>query len=134
MNIPEGSEDGKDTLKLILEVLMQMMTPNVFPKPPDLERAHRTPSFRSGQRTSPQMLLICFSRFQQKEVALRWARNHDLQYQGAALRINHDIGTTLAKKRTAFNSMKQALYQKNVRFHMPYLAQLHMTLKQGVYL
>ena len=115
-----------------LEVLMQMMGPNVFPKPPNLERAHRTPSPRFGQRTSPRTFLVCFSRFQQKDAALLWARNHDLQYQLAALRIYQDISTTLAKKRASFNGVKQALYHKNAGFHMLYLALLRVTHRNEV--
>ena len=40
LNIPEGSEDGKDQLKIMSEVLMQAMGLNMFLVPPELERAH----------------------------------------------------------------------------------------------
>ncbi|CAI5682234.1 unnamed protein product [Oreochromis niloticus] len=126
LNIPEGSEDGKDPIKFISDVLMEVMGSEVFPAPPELERAHRTPTSRTSRRSSPRAFLVCFSRFQQKEAALRWARNHQLQYQGATLRIYQDVSVLLAKKRAAFNSVKQALYQKNVRFHLLYPARLRV--------
>lgn len=126
LNIPEGSEDGKDPLKFMSDALMEMMGPEVFPTPPELERAHRSPTSRAGQRSSPRTFLVCFSRFQQKEAALRWARNHELKYHGAVIRIFQDFSTTLAKKRAAFNGIKQALYHKNVRFHLLYPARLRV--------
>lgn len=126
VNIPEGSEDGKDPVKFMSDVLMDAMGPEVFSTPPELERAHRTPTSRAGQRSSPRTFLVCFSRFQQKEAALRWARNHEFKYQGAPIRVYQDVSTTLAKKRAAFNSIKQALYQKNIRFHLLYPARLRV--------
>ena len=127
LNIPEGSEDGKDPLNFMSEVLMEAMGPDVFPTPPELERAHRTPTSRAGQRSSPRTFLVCFSRFQQKEARNGWARNHELKYQGAIVRVYQDVSATLAKKRAAFNGVKQALYQKNVRFHLLYLARLRVS-------
>ena len=127
LHIPEGSEDGKDPVKFMSELLMQVMGPDVFTAPPELERAHRSPTFRSGQGKPPRTFLVCFSRFQQKEAALRWARNHELRYGGTVIRMFHDHSAALAKKRAAFNGIKQALYQKNVRFHLIYPARLRVT-------
>lgn len=133
LNIPEGSEEGKDPVEFMSDVLMAAMGPDVFSTPPELERAHRTPTSRAGQRSSPRTFLVCFTRFQQKEAALRWARNHDLKYQGATIRIYQDLSTALAKKRAAFNGIKQALYQKNVRFHLLYPARLRVLCGDNVF-
>ena len=38
LHIPEGSEDGKDPVKFMSELLMQVMGPDVFTAPPELER------------------------------------------------------------------------------------------------
>lgn len=132
LNIPEGGEDGKDPVKFMSEVLMQAMGPDVFPAPPELERAHRTPTSRSGRRSSPRTFLVCFSRFQQKEAALRWARNHELNYQGTTIRVYQDVSAALAKKRAAFNGVKQALYRRNVRFHLLYPARLRVMCEEDV--
>lgn len=126
LNIPEGCEDGKDPLKFMIDVLMQVMGPEAFPTPPELERAHQTPTSKPVQRSSPRAFLICFSRFQQKETALRWARNHELKYQGATLRSIRTSAQLSLKKRAAFNGIKQALYQKNVRFHLLHPARLRV--------
>lgn len=133
LNIPEGSENGKDPVKFMSDVLMEVMGPDVFSTPPELERAHRTPTSRAGQRSTPRTFLVCFSRFQQKEAALRWAKNHELKYQGATIRIYQDVSATLAKKRAAFNHIKQALYQKSIRFHQLYPARLRVMCDDDVF-
>lgn len=133
LNIPESSEEGKDPVKFMSDVLMEVMGPEVFSAPPELERAHRTPTSRAGQRSSPRTFLVCFSRFQQKEAALRWARNHELKYQGATIRVYQDVSAALAKKKAAFNGIKQALYQKNVRFHLLYPARLRVMCGDDVF-
>lgn len=133
LNIPEGSEDGKDPVKFMSEALMQAMGPEVFAAPPELERAHRTPTSRSGRRSSPRTFLVCFSRFQQKEAALRWARNHELTYQGTTIRVYQDVSAMLAKKRAAFNGVKQALYRRSVKFHLLYPARLRVMYEEDVF-
>ncbi|KAI4877073.1 hypothetical protein NFI96_002395 [Prochilodus magdalenae] len=132
-NIPEGSERGKDPLKFMAELLMQMLGPDVFPAPPELERAHRSPSSRTSQNNSPRPFLVCFSKFQHKEAIIRWARNHELKHQGATVRIYQDFSTALTKKRAAFNGIEPALYQKNLRFHLLYPARLRMFLGDDIH-
>ena len=70
VNIPEGSEDGKDPIDFMFGVLMEAMGLDVFPTPPELERAHQALTSRTSQSSSPCTFLVRFSRFQQKEAAL----------------------------------------------------------------
>lgn len=107
-------------MKFTAELLMLVMGPEVFPNPPELERAHQTPTFRPPGPL--RTFLVCVSTFQQKEAALRWAG--ELEYQGTISRFFQDLSAALAKKRAAFNDIKQALCKKTVRFHQLYPAQL----------
>ena len=104
INIPEGSETGQDPTKLISAMLMEIC-PGVFNNPPELERAHRSPGPRPGDAGRPQAFIVKFLRYQEKEQALRWARQHKL-------RMYPDISAALAKKRAAFNGVKSSLYRK----------------------
>lgn len=124
LNIPEGSEVGKDPVKIMSGVLLQVTGLNVFPAPSELERTHRTPPSRSST------FLVCFSRFQQKEAASHWARNHNLKYQGTTIRVYQD----LSAERAAFNGVKQALYWRNVRLHLLYPARLLMLCEDDVFI
>ena len=57
LHIPEGSEDGKDPVKFMSELLTQVMGPDVFTSPTELERAHRSRTFRSGNARIPGLFL-----------------------------------------------------------------------------
>ncbi len=42
LNVPEDSEKGQPVVQFVSEMLMEVMGKDVFDKPPELERAHRT--------------------------------------------------------------------------------------------
>lgn len=130
VNIPEGSENGRDTVEFISELLTESMGVDVFPKPPKLERAHRTLGPKPGQggAARSRAFVVCFHHFQEKEQALRWARQNELKCHGSVLRLYPDLSTALAKKRASFNNIKQALYQKKVQFRLLHPARLCVTL------
>lgn len=60
---------------------MEILGPEVFDKPPELERAHCSllPKPKSG--AAPRNIIVCFHQFQGKEQALRWARQYELRYR-----------------------------------------------------
>lgn len=57
-------------------------------------------------------MLVCFSRFQQKEAVLHWARNDKLKYQGTVIRISQYLSTAIAKKRASYNGIKASSVPK----------------------
>lgn len=128
VGIPEGSENGRDPVQFMSELLRDCLG-DVFTEPPELERAHRSlaPKPREGQPS--RSFIVRFLRFQQKEAALRWARNHEVKFNGSSLRLYPDLSAVLAKKRAAFNPVKQALYQKGVRFRLMHPARLVVTFE-----
>ncbi|CAL1584216.1 unnamed protein product [Knipowitschia caucasica] len=128
INIPEGSERGRDPVEFMSELLKECMGPDVFPRPPVLERAHRTPggSRSEHQPSPPRTFMVCFHYFQEKEKALRWAREHELKYKGCSLRVYPDLSAALAKKRAAFNAIKHELYERKIIFHLLHPARLRV--------
>ncbi len=122
VNIPEGSENGRDQVEFISELRRESMGADVFQKPPKLERAHCMlgPKPRSGGSLRPQAFVVCFHHFREKERALRWARLNERKYKGTVLRIYLDMSTALAKKRASFNNIKQVLYQRKIAFRLLY--------------
>lgn len=124
INIPEGSEKGRDPIEFISDLLMENLGPDVLSKPPELERAHRSPAAKPGQGGKPRPFVICFNRFQEREKVLRWARQHELKHRESTLRVYPDVSAITAKKRAAFNKIKQALYQKGVKFRLLFPARL----------
>ncbi|KAL0169447.1 hypothetical protein M9458_034043 [Cirrhinus mrigala] len=104
INVPEDSEIGTDMVKFTSDLLKDVMGVQVFEKPPELETAHRAlaPKPRDGP---PRPIIVCFHRYQEKEQALRWARQHELQYQGKTLRFYPDLSVALSKKRATFKNI-----------------------------
>ncbi|KAI4818627.1 hypothetical protein KUCAC02_003933 [Chaenocephalus aceratus] len=94
INIPEGSEKGRDPTEFISDLLMGSLGTDVLSKPPELERAHRTLAPRSGPG---------------------------------------DVSAITAKKRAAFNKIKQALYQKGVKFRLLFPARLQVSFEDGTF-
>ncbi len=127
LNLPEGSEDGHDPLIFISELLKNTMGDNLFLSPRELDRAHCTAGPKPAAGQPPRPFILCFHRYREKNAALRWSRQHEVEYKGSTLRIYPDLSTTLAKKRSAFNNVKRALYQRGVQFRLLFPARLRVT-------
>lgn len=126
LNIPEKSEHGKDNIVFISELLRDVMGPDIFPTPPQLERAHRTGP-ATGAR--PRPFIVCFLRCQDREAVLRWSRRHQMKYGDNLLRVYADMSVALARKRAEFKPIKARLYEKGVQFRLLYPATLKIEYK-----
>ncbi|KAJ3614956.1 hypothetical protein NHX12_018525 [Muraenolepis orangiensis] len=120
INIPEGSEKDRDPTKFVSDLLMKVIGADVLGSSPEIERAHRSLGPRPGDTDAakPRAFIVKFLRFQEKEKVLRWARQHKLHYQDSELRIYQDISADLAKRRAAFNGVKNSLYLKGICFRL----------------
>lgn len=136
INIPEGSETGQDPTKFIADLLMETTGTEVFSSPPEIERAHRSlgPRPGDGDREKPRTFIVKFLRYQDKERVLRWARQHKLDYGGCVLRVYPDISASLAKKRAAFNGVKNSLYRDGIKFRLLHPARLQVSFRNGTYM
>ncbi|KAJ4941434.1 hypothetical protein JOQ06_011313 [Pogonophryne albipinna] len=56
-----------------------------------------------------------------------------MDYGGTELRVYPDISTVLAKKRAAFNPIKNSLYQKGQQFRLLHPARLHVSFRNDDY-
>ncbi|KAG7505606.1 hypothetical protein JOB18_035675 [Solea senegalensis] len=130
INIPDGSEKGRDPIKFISTLLMENLGPGVFSNRPNLERAHRSLAQKPGTGGKPRAFVICFHCFQEREKVLHWARQHELKCDGATLRVYPDVSPVTAK---AFNKIKQALYQKGVKFRLLFPARLQVSFEDNTF-
>ncbi len=133
LNVPEDSEKGQPVVQFVSEMLMEVMGKDVFDKPPELERAHRTLGQKPRDGQPPCPFVVCFHRFQEKEKALRWARTHDIEFKGVKLRMYPHMSATLAKQRASFKNIKQLLYEKGIWFQLLYPARLRVQLENQTY-
>lgn len=132
VNVPEGSEDGQDPIRFMSEMLVEVMG-SVFERPPELERAHRSLRSKPREGAPPRPFVVCFLRYQEKERALRWARQHELRYHGRVIRCYPDLSAALSKKRAAFNDVKSALYHKKIQFSLLHPARLRVTFQNKTF-
>ncbi|CAM4296333.1 unnamed protein product [Leuciscus chuanchicus] len=121
LNVPEGSKDGKE---LLAEAMAE-----VFTSPPPLDRAHRSLGLKPIAGRPASAFVLCFHRYSDRELAFRWARQHEVKFKGNTLRVYPDLSAALAKKRATFNPVKQDLYQQGIRFRLLYPARLKVMFK-----
>ncbi len=131
INVPEGSEKDQDPTKFVSNLLMAVTGTGVFSSPPEIERAHRSLGPRPGDAGAgkPRAFIVKFLCFQEKEKVLRWARQHKMDYRGSELRVYPDISAALAKKRAAFNAIKNSLYLKGIKFRLLHPARLQVSFR-----
>lgn len=82
LNLPEQSEDGRDPLVFISELLKNTMGDNVL-SPPELDHAHCAAGPKPPAGRPPRPFILCFHRYRDKDAALRWSRQHELKYKGS---------------------------------------------------
>lgn len=135
INIPEGREKDQDPIRFVSDLLMAVMGPGVFNSRPEIERAHRAFGPRPGDINAgkPRTFIVKFLRLQEKEKVLRWARQHKMDYRGSELRVYPDISAALAKKRAAFNTVKNSLYLKGIKFRLLHPARLQVSFRNENY-
>ncbi|KAJ7997131.1 hypothetical protein DPEC_G00225780 [Dallia pectoralis] len=127
INVPEGSEPNDDMLTFISMLLKDMMGNQVFATPPELDRAHRALKQKPKDGWPPRAIIVAFHKYQNREKALRWARQNEMRYKGHALRLYPDLSANLSKKRAAYKNIKSALYQKGIQFRLLYPARLRVS-------
>lgn len=132
--MPEGSEKGQDLAKFVSDLLMTVTGSEVFSSPPEIERAHRTLRRPGDTNTEkPRAFIVKFLRFQEKEKVLRWARKHQMTYDGAKLTIYPDITAELARQRASFKGIKSALYERRIKFRLLHPACLLVSFQDKDY-
>lgn len=67
VNVPEDSEGVEDTVKFVLNMLMEIMGNALFESAPALERAHRVGKKPEKPGLPLRPFVVCFHRFQEKE-------------------------------------------------------------------
>ncbi len=129
INIPERRE-GKDMIGVINDLIPLLLGEENFPTAPVIERAHRSPTFTTGNRSSPRPILVKFLHFQDKLKILRLARERgDLTYMGARVHVFPDFSTALVHKRHQFDSVRKKLLAADVRYSLLYPCKLRVMVE-----
>ena len=111
INISKGSKKDQDPTKFVKDLLKMVTGPDVFSSLLEIE----LPWGSAWGNWGPLSLNSSIS--MRKKKVLRWASQHKMDYRSSKLRVYPDISTALAKKRAAYNAIKNSLYLKGIKFH-----------------
>lgn len=131
IGLDEGIEGPQPSL-FFAQMLQKVFGPNVFPSPPELDRAHRGPGPRPGPGGKPRQVIICFHRFHNKERAIREARiKKQLNYEGHTFRLYEDYSPEVVSQRKEYSSVMSSLYSMGLKPALLYPARLRITQADG---
>lgn len=131
VGLPEGIE-GPQPTKFFSLLLKEVLGEDVFASAPELDRAHRSLAPKPGHGDRPRPVLLCFHRFQNKELLIREARKRStLQYQGRAFRVYEDYSPEVVNQRKAYKTVMASLYKMGLKPSLLYPARLRITQTDG---
>lgn len=108
-------------IAFINDLIPLLLGKDNFPTAPVIERAHRSPTFTTSNRSTPRPILVKFLHFQDKLRILRLAREKgDLTYMGARVHVFPDFSAALIHKRRQFDPVKKKLFAADFKYSLLY--------------
>ncbi len=103
VGLPESIE-GLCLSSFFSQLLSDVFGEEIFPTPPEIDRAHRTLTAKPATGDKPRAVIIHLHRYQQKELIIRKARakRGNLKYQGNPIAIFEDYAPEVAALRAQF--------------------------------
>ena len=114
---------GKDMIAFINDrsLIQLLLVKDNFPMAPVSERAHRSPTFTTSNRSTPCPILVKFPYFQDKLRILRLAREKGhLTYMGARIHVFPNVSAAVIHKRRQFDPVKQKLFAADFKYSLLY--------------
>ncbi|KAK7886458.1 hypothetical protein WMY93_026079 [Mugilogobius chulae] len=131
VGLPEGIE-GPQPSKFFAKLLQDAFGQDVFPTPPELDRAHRSLVQKPGPGERPRPVIICFHRYQNKELLIREARKRrEVKYQDNIFRVYEDYSPEVVDQRKVYKTVMSDLYRMGLRPSLLYPARLRITKQDG---
>lgn len=131
VGLPESIE-GPQPSKFFAQLLQEVFGHELLPSLPELDRAHRSLAPKPRPGAKPRPVLICFHRFQQKELIMREARTRDaLIYQGHTFRVYEDYPPEIVNQRREYKAVMSSLYELGLRPSLLYPAKLRIIQTDG---
>ncbi|KAL7402137.1 hypothetical protein ABVT39_010314 [Epinephelus coioides] len=133
----EGSHAILQEIKRGNEALSQKLDQQHFPDPLMIERAHRSPTFRTPGDKRPRPILIRLLKCQDRDKILRMAaktsreKGGPITFKGEAVTFFPDLSANLVKRRKEYNHVKKELHAKKLQFSLLHPATLRVVLPNG---
>lgn len=131
IGLPEGIE-GPRPSEFFPKLLQDVFGPDTFPSPPELDRAHRSLAPKPGPGGKPRPVIICFHRYNNKELVIREARKKgDLRFQNNTFRIYEDYSPDVVSQRKTYAPVMSELYKLGLRPALLFPARLRIVNTDG---
>lgn len=131
IGLEEGIE-GPQPSKFFSLLIQDVFGKEAFPSPPELDRAHRISFPKPGPGDRPRPVIVCFHRYQNKELLVREARRrNNLKYGDKPFRIYEDYSPEVVNKRREYRTVMSDLYKMGLKPSLLYPARLRITKTNG---
>lgn len=129
--LPEAIESGSRPTDFFAELLVEVLGEKVLTSAPELDRAHR--ALKRGTRDKPRSVVMCFHKFQTRDLVVREARSlrGTLQYRGTPIQIFEDYSPEVLDMRSEYRDVMKDLYNLNLKPSLLYPAKLFVTLDKN---
>jgi len=132
IGLPENIEGSQPTA-FFSQLLFDVLGTDVLTSPPELDRAHRTLTAKPGPSGKPRAVLICFHRFQTRELVVRVARKlrGKLKYDDHPIHILEDYTPEVMEQRAQYRDVMKKLYDLGLKPALRYPAKLFIVTADG---
>ncbi|KAL3973665.1 KRAB domain-containing zinc finger protein [Sarotherodon galilaeus] len=132
IGLEEGIE-GPQPSKFFSQLLQDVFGRDIFPSPPELDRAHRISAPKPAPGGRPRPVIVCFHRYQNKELLIWEARRrNDLKYMDKPFRVYEDYNPEVVSQRREYRSVMSRLYEMGLKSSLLYPARLRIVKTDGV--
>lgn len=127
IGLPESVE-GTCSTEFIAGLLVEVLGDQVLTSPPELDRALTA---KPGQGEKPQSVVICFHKFQTRDLAVCESRKirGKLRYRAIPIHIFEDYSPDVLNQRSEYRDVMKELYKPGLKPALHYAAKLFVTPK-----
>lgn len=132
IGLPENIEGPRPTA-FFSQLLFEVLGDGVLTSPPELDRAHRSLASKPGPKERPRPVIICFHRFQTRELVVREARRlrGKLKYKDCLIHIFEDYCPEVVEQRAQYRGVMKELYALGLKPTLRYPAKLFIFPEDG---
>lgn len=112
---------------------MDILGKDVLTSPPELDRAHRALRPKPTEGDKPGAVIICFHKFQTKDMVIRAARKKrdDLKYDGKSVYLYNDYCPEVMDQRAEYKEVMRQLFTLKLKPSLLYPARLFIKADDG---
>ena len=128
IGVPESVEGTRPTI-----FFSNILGKDVLTSPPELDRAHRVLRPKPAEGDKPRAVIICFHRFQTKDMVIHAARKKrdDLKYDGKSVYLYDDYCPEVMDQRAEYKEVMRQPFTLKLRPSLLYPARLFIRADDG---